>query len=340
MASKTSHDSGYKQLFSHPQMVRDLLLGQLKNARFDTLERINASYVSESEQHRHNDMVWRLKVGTRWVWVYLLLEFQSKPDKWMAVRMMAYVSLLAQSLIQQKQLQQGKLPPLIPLVLYNGHARWTAPTDVNQCFAPSLPGLARFRPRLMYHLIDEARLQLSPSAEVRNLVDAVFQLERSPDLVTVGRLIMALRLALQAPGQNELQRTLNAWLREQISRKAPPELSEGVATTLAQIPDLIEGTPMLADTMGRLFTEALQKGKTEGRKEGRKEGRQEGRKEGRDEGAAWMLTKLIEQRFGPIPDWARTRIQSAGPEQLMRWGQLILTTPSLEALFEPGHSTH
>jgi len=28
-------------------------------------------------------MVWRLKVGTRWVWVYLLLEFQSKPDKGM-----------------------------------------------------------------------------------------------------------------------------------------------------------------------------------------------------------------------------------------------------------------
>ena len=97
---------------------------------------------------------------------------------------------------------------------------------------------------------------------------------------------------------------------------------------------------MLADTMGRLFTEALQKGKTEGRKEGRKEGRQEGRKEGRDEGAAWMLTKLIEQRFGPIPDWARAHIQSAGPEQLMRWGQLILTAPSLEALFEPGHPSH
>ena len=51
MASTSSHDSGYKQLFSHPQMVRDLLLGfvpglWLKNARFDTLERINASYVS------------------------------------------------------------------------------------------------------------------------------------------------------------------------------------------------------------------------------------------------------------------------------------------------------
>lgn len=53
-----------------------------------------------------------------------------------------------------------------------------------------------------------------------------------------------------------------------------------------------------------------------------------------------MLTQQIEQRFGPTPDWARTRIQSAEPEQLMRWGQLILTAPSLEALFEPGHPSH
>ena len=268
--------------------------------------------------------------GTRWVWVYLLLEFQSKPDKWMAVRMMTYVSLLAQSLIKQKQLQQGRLPALIPLVLYNGQARWTAPTDVNQCFAPSLPGLARFRPRLMYHLIDEARLQLSPSAEVRNLVDAVFQLERSTDFDTVGRAIMALRHALQAPGQNELQRTLNAWLREQLSRKAPSELS--VATTLAHLPDLMEGTPMLADTMGRLFTEALQKGK--------KQGRKEGRQEGRDEGVAWTLTQLFEHRFGLIPEWALARIQSAKADQLVSWARLSVTAPNLEALFVPAAASH
>jgi hypothetical protein len=31
--------------------------------------------VSGSERQRHDDMVWRLKVGERWVWVYLMLEF-------------------------------------------------------------------------------------------------------------------------------------------------------------------------------------------------------------------------------------------------------------------------
>ena len=76
--------------------VRDLLTGYmpgawLEQADFNTLERVNASYVSESERQRHDDMVWRLKVGEQWVWVYLLLEFQSEPDPWMALRMMVYV---------------------------------------------------------------------------------------------------------------------------------------------------------------------------------------------------------------------------------------------------------
>ena len=90
------HDSGYKLLFAHPEMVRDLLLGYmpgewLNQADFNTLERVNGSYVSESEKQRHDDMVWRLRVGDQWVWVYLLLEFQSEPDAWMAIRIMVYV---------------------------------------------------------------------------------------------------------------------------------------------------------------------------------------------------------------------------------------------------------
>jgi len=48
-----SHDTGYKLLFSHPEMVRDLLTGYLggawlEQADFNTLERVNASYVSDT----------------------------------------------------------------------------------------------------------------------------------------------------------------------------------------------------------------------------------------------------------------------------------------------------
>ena len=97
---------------------------------------------------------------------------------------------------------------------------------------------------------------------------------------------------------------------------------------------------MLADTMGRLFRQAIQKGRKEGLKEGRKEGRQEGRQEGRDEAYTALLTQLIEQRFDALPDWARARIQSAGHEERERWLRKALSASSLEAIFEPGDPSH
>ncbi len=115
------HDTGYKLLFSHPEMVRDLLIGfipgqWIEDADFSTLQKINASYVSENLKQRHDDIVWRVRLQDRWLWVYLILEFQSEPDPWMALRMMVYVGLLAQDLVRRDELFEGILPPILPMV--------------------------------------------------------------------------------------------------------------------------------------------------------------------------------------------------------------------------------
>ncbi|MDR3086746.1 MAG: Rpn family recombination-promoting nuclease/putative transposase, partial [Azoarcus sp.] len=77
------NDSDSKQFFSHPRMVHELLRdwvpGPWDEADFSTLERVNGSYVAESQKQRHDDMVWRLRLKDRWLWVYLVLEFQSEP---------------------------------------------------------------------------------------------------------------------------------------------------------------------------------------------------------------------------------------------------------------------
>ncbi|HMW65248.1 MAG TPA: Rpn family recombination-promoting nuclease/putative transposase, partial [Accumulibacter sp.] len=175
-----THDTGYKRLFAHPEMVRDLLRdwvpGEwLAEADFSTLERINASFVAENEKERHDDMVWRLRLRDRWLWVYLVLEFQSEVDRWMALRMLVYAGLLAQDLVKRGELVDGKLPPILPVVLYNGQPVWGAPTQVGELFAPPPPGLGDYQPHFAYHLIDEARLRLHPAASVRNAVEALFR---------------------------------------------------------------------------------------------------------------------------------------------------------------------
>lgn len=331
------HDSGYKLLFAHPEMVRDLLLGYmpgawLDQADFNTLERVNGSYVSESEKQRHDDMVWRLRVGEQWVWVYLLLEFQSEPDAWMAIRMMVYVGLLSQHLIKEGELQDGQLPAVVPIVLYNGATPWKAPTDVAQCFAPSLPGLEPYRPRLLYHLVDEARLKLHPLPQMRNLAEALFRLERSRTPADIAKVLAALGQLLQGEGAQPLRRTITVWVRLLLRRRAPKASIEEIDT----INDLLEGTAMLEQTIGRWFDEATLKGVNQGRQEGMEQGIQKGMEQGIQKGLdtlAKVLALQVQLRFGGVPDWVTARLQGANEDALLGWSTRLLTAQSVQELF-------
>ncbi len=155
------HDCGYKYLFSAPEFVRDLILGfvpdeWLHGLDFTTLEPYPGSYITEDFRNRADDVVWRIRVGEDWVYLYLLLEFQSTVDRFMALRMMVYQGLLYQDLIRKGDISSdGRLPPILPIVLYNGQKKWTASEDVYDLIV-AVPSLVeQFKPRVRYLLVDE-----------------------------------------------------------------------------------------------------------------------------------------------------------------------------------------
>ena len=57
---------------------------------------------------------------------------------------------------------------------------------------------------------------------------------------------------------------------------------------------------------------------------------QEGRQEGRHEGVAAFLVRLLERRFGALPDWAKDRIATGDTVALEEWGLRVLDASSLE----------
>ena len=80
-------------------MVADLLRGfvpeaWIKQVDFTTLEKVSGSYVTDDLREREDDIIWRVRWGAEWLYVYLLLEFQATVDRFMAVRIMVYVGLL------------------------------------------------------------------------------------------------------------------------------------------------------------------------------------------------------------------------------------------------------
>lgn len=159
----SDHDTAYKQLFSHPEMVRDLLRGYMPGdllSRLDlaTLERVNGSYADGEGTQRHSDMVWKARLDGQWLYLYVLLEFQSEPDRWMALRMFVYVGLLYQDLIKRHELSgDGLLPPVLPVVLYDGIRPWNASLSLGELIEPAPEGLADFQPEMRYLLIERRR---------------------------------------------------------------------------------------------------------------------------------------------------------------------------------------
>ena len=164
-APRPDHDAGLKRLFSHPRMAADLLrlLPEDLTDGLDlrSLRRLPAEQVGKALRKRLGDMPWRLDFlppdgaaarqtadgadagdgtsagGTLAVasdrdgreCCLAPIEFQSTVDPRMAERMLEYAGMLRSDLARGGRLSGpgGGPPPLLPLVVYNGARRWTAP---------------------------------------------------------------------------------------------------------------------------------------------------------------------------------------------------------------------
>jgi hypothetical protein len=102
---------------------------------------LSTKFHADTGERREGDLVWRIpRRDGGDAYVMLWLEFQSKTDSWMALRMLVYAGLLWQHLVrEQRLLPDGRLPPILPIVLYNGDPRWPASValrDLSSCPRP------------------------------------------------------------------------------------------------------------------------------------------------------------------------------------------------------------
>jgi predicted transposase/invertase (TIGR01784 family) len=327
------HDNGYKRLFSHPEMVADLLRGFVRedwvhDLDFSTLERVSGSYVTPELRSRESDVVWRVRwERDRWLYVYLLIEFQSTVDPFMALRVMVYVGLLYQDLVQHRQLTAaGKLPPILPLVLYNGYAPWGAARELSELIETVPGGLERYRPQLRYCLLDEARIADSELESLRNLAAALFRLEKSRGPEDIQRVLVALIEWLREPALAELRRSFTTWLLGVLLPARVPGI------VIPQVADLQEVKSMLAERVMEWTEQWKQEGLEEGQKKGRQEGVQEGLEKGLEK-VRGVLLRDLEKRFGLLPEEVRRRVDAiASIEDLTEFSLRAGAAPSLAAL--------
>ena len=124
------HDPAYKQFFNNPEMVESLLRDFVpedfvRELDFSSLEQCSGSYVTDDLRERHDDIVWRLRWNGEFIYLYLLIEFQSSSDPWMAVRILAYTALLWQDLIKSGAMRGRGIAARVP----DGYLQWKKSVD-------------------------------------------------------------------------------------------------------------------------------------------------------------------------------------------------------------------
>ncbi len=318
-------DNAYKKIFSHAEMVRDLLRGFVREEwverlDFSTLEKVSGGFVTDDFRDRESDIIWRLRWGEAWLYVYILLEFQSTVDRFMAVRIGGYVHLLYQDLIKSGGVGPAeKLPPVLPLVLYNGVAEWTAATEVNELIAEAPAGLDRFQPRMRYLLLDERRYADAELASLNNLAAAMFRLEKSRGPEDMRRVVCELVVWLQSPEQAGLHEAFTTW----INRVLLPRRLRGIR--IPEMSDLWEVNTMLTETVP-IWT---QEWKAQGMAIGEAKGEEKGVRKGEEK----ALLNQLKYRFGEESSSYREKIANADSATLEMWTLRVLEARSLEDVF-------
>jgi len=317
----TDYDGLYHKLFQRPAMVSQLIGGfvepsLLADLDLDGMTMLDSKFHARTGQRRISDMVWRIPRGDGdHAYLVLLLEFQSTDERYMAVRMATYAVLLWQRVISRKELNAGgKLPPLLPVVLYNGGARWRAPERLAELVAlPPESPLWRLQPNLAYHLIDIGAFSRTDLDTRDGLVPLWFRLENADDEDQLSEAYEALMgWFADHPGYSDEAEVFGDLLRALFTRLDPDMPVPG---------NPLETRNMLVERVEQWIAD------------GKLAGRQEGLQEGLQKGEAAMLLRLLEGRFGALPDAVRQRVQAADLAMLQTWGMRILDAESLDGVF-------
>jgi Uncharacterized conserved protein len=180
------HDIGYKHIFSHKPTFIEFLRSFVKSDWVNSVSEkdlilLDKSYILSDFQEEESDIVYRVKREEEEVIFYVLLEFQSKVDFQMPIRLLFYMTEIWRDVLKnasnkERRRKNFKLPAVVPIVIYNGLNKWTA----ERSFRKLLNGEKFIQDNLIdfnYILLDVNRYTEEELLEVSNLVSAVFLLD-------------------------------------------------------------------------------------------------------------------------------------------------------------------
>ena len=317
------YDPTFKRIFSYPEMIRELvsfLSKQLNELSFERAQLIGTEHVSKQLKKRQQDMVWQVQQTEDGTFVYLALEFQSTVDKFMPLRVNTYRSLLFEQLVRQHRLDSdGRLPDVIPIVIYNGKRRWTAPLEFSKLHPVRSSVYARYNISARYILMDFSACKERALKCASNPLALLIRLEVAESMAELSQVAEDYVEWYRQPGQEELKADLTSWFKTLLENAGDENLRRRI--------EGVEDMGMLAENLRQWVAEYKEAGLAQ---------LEQGRIEGLEEGKRELLLRQIETKYGTEvrEQLTETLLRHTTTEALDQFGDWIIECESAEKLFQ------
>ncbi len=282
------HDSGYKKLLSNRTIFQQLIETfvqeeWVKEIDFTQCETLDKSFLSDHYKETESDLIYKVRFRGREAYLVVLLEFQSTVDRFMALRVLNYITNFYMDYVESTK-PVTLLPPVFPIVLYNGEARWTAPVTV-EALIQDHHLLGCYAPHFHYCAIIERDYREEDLLAIRNIVSTLFLTETHFDRDKVLQEFTA--LFQHEPDRQAVSVLLN-WFRQlTLHGRFDAETFEEIHQVYETIE---EAHAMLLNTLAREHERF--------RQEGMQQGIQQGMQQGVFKGLIQAISMLLESKFG------------------------------------------
>ena len=313
----TIHDAFFKRVLGNPALAGTFLREHLPAEVAELLgpepaEPVPGSFVDEELREHHSDLLFRvqLKAG-RGALAYVLMEHKSTPDRGARLQLLRYVVRILTEWYEQNG-RRLPLPPVLPLLANQGPEGWTFSTEFADLFGAVPEPLRQYLPSFRHALVDLARIdheRLSRAVRLRMFLGALKYGRRSDLNEHIGRVLVD----EDGIEDGDWELVLTYWDR------GPVPLDRNVV--LKKLSRL--GANRSEKIMGWLTQPFYDKGK------------EEGRAEGETRGEAKMLIRLLQSRFGVLPESLRQRIFAAHLSEINSWGDRACHALDLQSVFDP-----
>ncbi len=125
MAVNTPHNNFFINYFSNTDNLKELIKFLLpeelrKKLDFNSLDIIKDSFVNTDLKEYYSDLIANCKLNGKDIYVYILFEHKSSPEKYIELQLLKYMLSL-----WEKDIEGGlELRPIIPIVFYHGQSEW------------------------------------------------------------------------------------------------------------------------------------------------------------------------------------------------------------------------